>query len=273
MSSTPAAACPNCGAPGAGPWCTSCGQEFPTPHGAIRRTVRRQWLRIAHSLTALVLHPGLLTAEFRDGMRARSINPWRLTLNIMAVFLALSFVTDFKVANFPNYDPSGTLNTMVVDAARASNMDVASFMERAERHFNTIFTLLIFVTVAITAVAARLLHWRRRMAWSVDIVFALHLTAWAFLLNIVYGALLRSAGASNYVTSGDTRVRLTGSAILAFVIVWQFIYITIAFRRVYGDGWGAAIGKAAVMSVLRFLAANLTISWAFLLAVKSVRWL
>jgi hypothetical protein len=191
----------------------------------------------------------------------------------MAVFLALSFLTDFKVASFPKYDPSGTLNTMVADTARESHLDVANFMERVERHFNTIFTLLIVVTVGVTAVASRLLHWRQRKAWSIDFVFALHLTAWAFLLNIVYGALLRSAGATNFVTSDDMRVRLTGAAILGVVIVWQFVYVTIAFRRVYGDGLRDAIGKAVVMSLLRFLAANVTISWAFVLAVQSVRWL
>jgi hypothetical protein len=36
-------------------------------HGSLRRSIRRQWERIRHSLWTLVAHPGQLTAEFRDG--------------------------------------------------------------------------------------------------------------------------------------------------------------------------------------------------------------
>src|SRR5215472_19289929 len=114
--------CPNCGARMIGSWCAGCGQESIAEQGALTRTVQRQWQRIRHTLVALVIHPGQLTAEFRDGMRARSISPWRLAFNVLTVFFLLSFVTDFSVANFPKQDPSGKLAQAMNDAAQQVNI-------------------------------------------------------------------------------------------------------------------------------------------------------
>lgn len=58
--------CANCGAELFGEWCSECGQESLAGHSA-RRTLHRQWERVRHSMVSLVVHPGLLTAEFRDG--------------------------------------------------------------------------------------------------------------------------------------------------------------------------------------------------------------
>src|SRR5262245_27364606 len=143
--------CPNCGTLMIGPWCAGCGQESIVERGAFVRTVQRQWKRIRHSLVALIVHPGQLTAEFRDGLRARSISPWRLTLNVLTIFLLLSFVTDFSVANFPRLDPSGTLAQTVSAAAQRAKVDERAFMGRVDRHFNAIFTLSVALSIAISA--------------------------------------------------------------------------------------------------------------------------
>src|SRR5215831_9450585 len=144
--------CPNCGTRLVGPWCAGCGQESIVDRGAFVRTTQRQWRRIRHTLVALVAHPGQLTAEFRDGLRARSITPWRLTFNVLTVFLLLSFVTDFGVANFPRLDPSGMLAQAVSAAAQRARVDEVRFMERVDRHFNGIFTLSVIASIAVSAV-------------------------------------------------------------------------------------------------------------------------
>src|SRR5215468_4798042 len=143
--------CPNCGAQMNGRWCASCGQESIVLQGTLVRTVQRQWQRIRHTLVALVVHPGQLTAEFRDGLRARSITPWRLTFNVLTVFLLLSFVTEFSVANFPRLDPSGTLGQAMSAAAQRARVDEVAFTERVERRFNGIFTLSVIPSIAISA--------------------------------------------------------------------------------------------------------------------------
>jgi Protein of unknown function (DUF3667) len=102
------ASCPNCGAQSGGAWCAGCGQETLVGPRKPGRALRRQWLRIRHSIVAIVAivaHPGQLTAEFRDGKRARSVSPWRVAINLVTFFFVRSFVTDFRVATIARQDP------------------------------------------------------------------------------------------------------------------------------------------------------------------------
>jgi Protein of unknown function (DUF3667) len=257
--------CPNCGARMYGRWCASCGQESIADRGALVRTAQRQWQRIRHTLVALVAHPGQLTVEFRDGLRARSISPWRLTLNVLTVFFLLSFVTDFSVANFPRLDPSGQLEQAVSAAAQRASVDEHAFTERVDRHFNGIFTLSMVLSIAISAVVARLTHFRRRESWSIHFVFALHFTAWVFIVNLVYLLAMRLLGLS--LTYGAQRTAM-GTALISMILLWEFAYVVVAFHRVYVDGWMSAGAKTIVMLFVSFVSSNLLAVLSFLLAIQ-----
>ena len=233
--------------------------------GVFVRTIQRQWQRIRHTLLALVVHPGQLTAEFRDGLRARSIPPWRLTFNVVTVFFLLSFVTDFGVANFPKEDPSGELAQAISVAAQRAKVDQVTFTERVDRRFNSIYTLLLTVSIASSAVVAWLTHLRRRHLWGVHFVFALHLLAFGFIVNLLYYIAMRVFGVS-VTYSGQTSG--VGGVLFAIGMLWQFGYVLLAFRRVYSDSWIGAGAKAAVMVVLGLIVANALAILAFLLAVE-----
>jgi len=261
--------CANCGAELFGEWCAKCGQESMAGRIA-RRTLHRQWGRVRYSMVALVVHPGLLTKEFRDGQRARSIAPWRLAFNIISIFFVLSFVTDFHAAKFPGQDSTGTLASLIGAAAHHVKVDEATFAERVDRRFNAIFTALTVIPIAVSAVLARITHLRRRERWSVHFVFALHLTAWSFIANFVYYSAMRLLGLASYATTDDPYVRNAGIALLAAILLWQFGYVLLAFRRVYADGWIAAGSKAAVMVAVRLLVGNGSAVLALYLAAKTL---
>jgi hypothetical protein len=261
--------CPNCGAACHGAWCAECGQEFPGERGAVARIARRQWHRIAHSLWALVVHPGQLTAEFRDGQRARSVTPWRLTFNVVALFLVLSFITDFRVAAFPRLDPSGTLARVIEEAGTRAHAEPGAFAERLDRRFSSIYTVLVIVVVGARALTARLTHPRYPARWSVHVAFALHLTAWSFIANLVYYLAVRMFGATPFGASGDAVSRELGLVLLGLIEVWQLCYVTFAFRRVYADRWVAANVKSIVMVAVGLLVGNAMIFAALWLALNT----
>jgi hypothetical protein len=235
-------------------------------HSVFVGTIQRQWQRIRHTLLALLFHPGQLTAEFRDGLRARSIAPWRLTFNVVTVFFLLSFVTDFGVANFPKEDPSGELAQAISVAAKRAKVDQVTFTERVDRRFNSIYTLLITLSIASSAVLARLTHLGRRHSWGVHFVFALHLTAFGFIVNLLYYLAMRLIGIS-VTYSGQTTG--AGAALFAVGVLWQFGYVLLAFRRVYADSWIPASVKAAVIVVVGLIVANALAILAFLLAIEA----
>lgn len=250
-----------------GSWCACCGQESIVEHGALARTIRRQWERIRHTMVALVFHPGQLTAEFRDGLRARSISPWRLAFNMVAVFFLLSFVTDFRAANFPKQDASGTLANAISVAAREAKVDEVTFTERVDRRFNGIYTLLVTLSIASSAVLARLTHWRPRERWSVHFVFALHFIAWGFIANLMYYLGMRSFGIS---VTYDEQLRGVGAVLFALIVLWQYAYVLLAFRRVYADRWISASAKAVAMVVGSLVTGNAVVLLSFWLAIKSL---
>jgi len=259
--------CPNCGAPSTGAFCANCGQQSIVKHGAFVRTVQHQWQRVRHTLVALVIHPGQLTAEFRNGQRARSITPWRLAFNLLTVFFLLSFVTDFGVANFPKLDPSGELGQAISEAAQQAKVDEHVFTERVDRRFNTFFTLTLTVSIALSAVLAGLTHLRRREPWSVHFVFALHLTAWNFIVNLVYLLAMRTLGLALTYGAQSSAV---GSTLIVLILLWQFVYVAVAFRRVYADGWVGASAKSAVMVLVGFVTGNVLAILSFYLALQAV---
>jgi hypothetical protein len=261
-----ALACPNCGAPTVGAWCPGCGQETVVERGAFVRTVRRQWQRIRHTLVALLVHPGQLTAEFRDGQRARSISPWRLAFNVLTVFFLLSFVTTFGVANFPKQDPSGWLAEALSSGAQQAKLDEPTFIGRVDRRFNGIFTLMQVLVIASSALVARLTHLRRRQSWNIDLVFALHFTTWALIANLVYFIAMRLLGLS---LTYRAQTSAAGTTLLGLILLWQFSYVFVAFGRVYGDGSVGAAAKATVMVGVGFIVANALAIFSFFLAIQT----
>ena len=90
--------CRNCGAELTGEYCARCGQRegrgdwrFRDALADVFGEVFRLDSRLWRTLYALVLRPGLLTAEFNAGRRARYVPPFRLYLIIsFLTFLVLS---------------------------------------------------------------------------------------------------------------------------------------------------------------------------------------
>jgi hypothetical protein len=264
------ATCPNCGTASTGPWCAGCGQELATGPRTLVRATRRQWGRVRHSIVALVAHPGQLTAEFRDGRRARSISPWRLAFNVVTIFLVLSFVTNFRVSNFPKLDPTGTLATAISVAAQKANVDQVTFTERLDRRFNTIYTLLVVLPITVAAIVAWLTHRRRREPWSVHFAFALHLVAWTFILNLIYLMAMRIFGGSNFMIADEATTPIMSVALLALILSWQYAYMLVAFRRVYADGWIGSGAKAALLLCVALIADNAVLFLSIWLALKTL---
>ena len=266
----PIAICPNCGTGSTGVWCAGCGQENEVGPHAFSCSLRRQWERIRHSIVALVVHPGQLTAEFRDGKRARSVSPWRLAVNLVTFFFLLSFVTDFRVANLARQDPGGALAGVISVTASLAHVDLPAFIERVDRRFDAIYTVMVTVLVCIAALTARLTHWRPDARWSVHFVLALHLIAWSFIINFVYLVALRLFNVSAFMVATDPSVSAGGALLLLLAVLWQFGYVLIAFRRVYGDSWIGGSAKAAVMVAVKLVAGNVLAFLSFWLALQSL---
>lgn len=267
LASRDAEPCANCGAPVADAYCASCGQRVPR-HGSLRATLELQARRIGHSLFALLFRPGLLTVEFCEGRRARSIAPWRLLFNAVTVFFLLAVLTDFRIATIASQDTSGTIAGAIAAAAARKGVDVAVIAERLDRRFNVVYTLLLALTVASYTLMAAATHWRR--PWSRHAIFAMHLVAWIFAVTVPYLVALRLIGIGPVVWNAEGPTSVAGAALMLAVFAWMVAWVTLAFRRVYGDSTLAAAAKAIAISLAGVVVDNLVITLAFAVALRSL---
>ena len=242
-----------------GPFCAACGQEsLAGPHPFVR-SLRRQWERVRHSAVALVVHPGQLTAEFRDGQRARSVAPWRIAFNIVSFFFVLSFVTDFRVTNFARQDPSGTLTIAIASAAQQANVDISVYTERLDRRFDAIYTVFVVLLVAV---------WPR--FWRASRTGVPACAGASTSSSHCISRHGRSSRTSSFTwrcafsifppirPAATVRIQVGGLVLLTLFLLWQFAYVLLAFRRVYADGWLAGAAKAALMIAVKLVAGNAT---------------
>ncbi len=273
--------CPNCGAPVAGRFCGSCGQERRSLRVPLHRLVGEAAgeifsvdSRIARTLGPLFLRPGAVTRAYLDGRRASYTSPPRL-------YLLLSFVFFVVVAIRPDRSEPLDLSLGAAGAPAAAPADrelqasedglrqlrslgspgarLADKLEeiareppgevrrRVQAGFSEKAPRAMFFLVPVMALLLRLLYRRSGLYLAEHAVFALHehAVAFAFLLP---GAVL--GGAAD--TAGLAAVGL---------------HSVLAMRRVYGQGWAATARKAAILWVAYLLALGAALLAAAVLAL------
>jgi hypothetical protein len=233
--------CRLCGAALTGPYCQACGQ----PSAAVRRTFRDaitgQTGRLLHTLRVLLLEPGGLAREIDEARDRASMRPGALLTNVIAVFFLLAggvggFTSDSLIAQ----DHRGYLAGVAADRASARGVAPSVYHERLENRFRSTYSILITLSTLSYAAALWLVERRRRKSWLVHFAAGVQYLCITFLLSaLVYGG--------GRVAGVDIASTL---AVGVAMIVLLALYIVLMLRRLYGDAWGAAIGKALVVLVI-----------------------
>lgn len=230
-----ASRCPNCGTPAPLAFCPVCGQTQDVAPPILRRWVADALddafdlnARLPRTLRALVGAPGLLSAEWMAGRRARYLAPLRLyVLASLAMFgaaVALRFLGEHLGIG---YRPRGALED-------------GAFAEAVRRSA----TQALFILVPLFAVWTAVLFRRAGRVYIEHVVFALHVHAFAFAATTA-GYLM--------VFAPD---RLVPWLQLPFG-VWIPVYLVLAIRRVYGESPLHAAWKGGVLFVAQGVAITL----------------
>jgi hypothetical protein len=99
-----APACPNCGSPLGGPYCSACGQrqtDLERPFGELAAEAVSGFIafdeRLLTTLKLLITRPGELTLEFARGRRASYAHPLRLYFAISVLLFSMLGISGFTV--------------------------------------------------------------------------------------------------------------------------------------------------------------------------------
>ncbi len=233
-----ASRCNFCGTSLTGPYCQACGQ----PSVVVRRTFRDAIMghtgRLLHTLRVLLTEPGGLAREIDEARDRGSMRPGALLANLVAVFFLLAggvggFTSDTLIAQ----DPTGHIANFAAERAAERGVATSVYHERLENRFRSTYSVLITLSTLSYAAALWLVERRRRKSWLVHVAAGVQYLCITFILSaLLYGGgrLLRVDAASLAPVSVAT-IGVLG------------LYVVLLLRRLYGDGWGAAIAKALVV--------------------------
>jgi hypothetical protein len=289
--------CLNCNAQLGGEFCGSCGQRDIPPYPSVRELAIDAALefsgwdgRLASTLRALILRPGMLTHEFLEGRRARYISPVRLYLMASLAYFVLSAAASnvrlpsgksvglhvtftpadsqsstrgpervAKVASEALSNPEA-LNPAdkqgALDDIKRAPVFMQPFLRRGIEDPGGIKrgileTMPRMLFALLPVFAGILALFYRGRKYPEHLYFAIHLHAFIFLALAV-AALAKFTRSPILVAVGGL-----------IVVVWIPIYATLAFRRLYGGslirtlvketGIGAIYAVASGMAFLTLI--------------------
>jgi hypothetical protein len=155
-------------------YCHACGQPGPAARQRLSEALLGQSGRLLHTLRILLTRPGELARETDECRDRGSIRPLTLLLNVVAFFFLLSGLTDFRLQAFERQDETGKLTQVLERRAAEVGVGRELFVERVERRFQSLYTLLLVAGVVVYATVLWLTHRRPRKTWLVHVAAAVH---------------------------------------------------------------------------------------------------
>lgn len=245
--------CLNCGAPLHGPYCAMCGQPaglaHPTLHELLHELVHEFVHvdgKIIQSIRLLFTRPGLMTKECAAGRRARYVSPLRLYLTFSVLFFAATaFVgappTFFKDAQRGRVIQIGGIKISGDDFEKLPSEEITELVMHAEHDWPP---RLLFLLVPVCGAFVMLVTRRSGRHYPEHLWFALHGHAAYFGVAALVAPLAL------------LHVPLVTSAASTAVLVFTLCYVVVAFRTVYGGGWGRAVRRSLSVLVIYGLLIN-----------------
>jgi hypothetical protein len=269
--------CANCGVQLTGPFCAECGQSAESikrPALELLEHALESLLdfdsRGLRSLGLLLARPGRMTALYLSGQRARFVPPIRLYLFTSLIFFLTIWATNTAIVQFVGFRTvAGTPSVafrlfapLVAASPDPQSLDIASSvqieagqgeppafvgrmiagLERALKEptalngrMSELFPKMIFALVPVFGLILWLLYMRRRRFLIEHLIFALHFHAFAFLLFTAVIAL---------------RPILPSETTGGLFLVLAALYLSLALKRVYGQGWIKTAVKEILLLVL-----------------------
>jgi len=285
--------CLNCSAPLSGNYCTECGQQARLKGLSfwllLRELVEDIWdvdSKAWRSLVPLMFRPGRLTNEYLAGRRARYVAPLRLYLTASVLFFVVAAVTDNSIrvswgdvdAERQRIEAAGTTedtNLIIaqeggcesiledaesewalrwrdraVTACKKVTADSGQTLERAAVD-NIPIMMVIFIPVL--ALVMKLLYPLSKRFYVEHLVFYLHYHAFGFFVLTLLILVFESG---NVIGWSDTAWRSVSIVVSSYMAIYLFV----AMRRVYAQGWLATSIKYFVLFMAYVIGLSLSLT-------------
>jgi hypothetical protein len=265
--------CPACAITVTTPYCPQCGEQhldarhltlcgFAAQIAAEISSIDRRLLR---SLRTLVVRPGVLTAAYRRGERARYLLPISLFLFANLLFFAMQSVADIRIFSTPldmhlnDQFWKPLANAMVSARLAHTGSNLATYAPVFDAAVALNAKTLIGLMVPFFTLFLPLVFWGGRAPFVVHAVFALHFYAFALLLLCLVLAVLTVSGWLGAAAANSLDL---DHVLSLFQLAILFGYLWLATGAVYGARGIARLLQAALLTVV---AGGLLLAYRFFL--------
>lgn len=250
--------CLNCGAEMAGEYCHACGQkrihrhEFGLKHffgHVLHEFTHLDSNKILRTLSALLIKPGLLTAEYLAGRKGSYINPIRVYLTFSAIYFVFAWGVLSDVRAGGGHDPR--LMRSITAIAQKKGVEPQALAEKIYQKAEKYSGVLRFASVLISGLILTLLYYGSGRYYVEHMVFSLHYYSFDFFCKSAFALL--------FVVSAALGAKLSPVVLNLFYPV-ALTYLIFALRRVYKESWGKTLLKSGVLfacETLLFIAVNI----------------
>ena len=300
--------CANCRALLTGEYCHQCGQESNIGlRNALRMfgegvAETFEWdSRVRRTLGPLLFRPAYLSTEWFEGRRARYVRPVRLYLFVSVIFfIVFSFATDFDTAELRAglaQDRPAAEEGVAADAANDERPrrrewiedmqldlpffdaeDKDEFKDRLERladnpdllidQARSLAPQMMFLLLPLFAFILKVLYLFAKRYYAEHLVLALHTHSFLFIAFITLVALdgIRGWAAGQVAASW---VGIPAGWLTAALWVWIPLYLFLAQRRFYRQGWFMTIIKYLLTGFLYFMMVNFALVGLLVISVMT----
>jgi hypothetical protein len=257
--------CPNCSYQlrSSDRYCPACGQGVAVGRDRSLANLLRASLaevtsidgRLWRSLKCLMLRPGLLSREHRQGRRRRYLSPISLFLLGNLLYFIAPPLSDLQLSLVEQYEmqPYSPWIAAWVDGYVAeSGQSFESVAARYQLRIVELAKLMVIVHVPLIALGTMLLFADKRLYYADHVVMVLHYFAFLMIYLIAASALL---GLLWLVLPGASPVTMPGLKTVAVLL--PLLYVPIMLRTALGVSWWRAVVSVPLFVAI-LLAAHFT---------------
>lgn len=257
--------CKNCGNAFRGRFCNHCGEKVidaaDRSFGRMAESILNAFTflegKFWRSFTAVILHPGKMSAAIREGVQV----PY---MRLVGIFFVANFfyflLPVFNTFNTPldvqlyymEYSP--WVQQLVSEHTKSNGLDVQVFTEAYNAHTNNLSKLLLVLLVFIYTIPLSLVNYSKKNFYfdHLQISFEFHaylLLINSFLVPLLFKGLISGSAAAfgwnwEFLLTDDVYAPISRVLFAYFLIRAQYVY--------YGNRWWMAIIKGAVLAYLVF---------------------
>lgn len=254
----PIETCPNCSTALLGSHCHECGQKkIEANEYSLKRFIGHaiddftdlESNKIFRTLSAMIVRPGLLAAEYLAGRRGSYLGPLKLYLTFSALYFVFAWgvLSDVRGGSAQRI----AQHPRTISMAKQRGVDPKALADKIQERAEKYASALRIFSVLISGTFLTALYFRMRKYYVEHLVFSLYYYSFDFFCKSLFAVL--------FLVTATIGFKLPAMALNFFYPI-ALIYLVFALRRVYLQSWTMTVLKSLVLfacETLLFIAVNI----------------